>query len=47
MLLSIALFVLAGLEIMPVYIFWPALILLGIGFIMAVVGFFRKDNERN
>lgn len=47
MLLSIALFVLAGLKIMPVYTFWPALILLGIGFIMAVVGFFRKDNERN
>lgn len=46
MLLSIALFVLAGLEIMPVYVFWPALILLGIGFIMAVNGFFTKDNER-
>lgn len=46
MLLSIAMFVLAGLKIMPVYIFWPALILLGSGFIMAVVGFFTKDNER-
>lgn len=45
MLLGIAMFVLAGLKIMPVYVYWPALILLGIGFIMAVVGFFTKDNE--
>ena len=44
MLLSIALFVLAGLKIMPVYVFWPAIILLVIGFVMAVIGFFSKDN---
>ena len=45
MLLSIALFVLAGLIIMPVYAFWPAIILLIIGFIMATIGFFSKDTE--
>jgi len=44
MLLSIALFVLAGLKIMPVYAFWPAIILLIIGFAMAAIGFFSKDN---
>lgn len=44
MLLSIALFVLAGLKIMPVYSFWPAIILLVIGFVMAMVGFFSKSN---
>lgn len=47
MLLSIALFILAGLEIMPVYVFWPAIILLIIGFIMAAIGFFTKDSKRN
>jgi hypothetical protein len=44
MLLGIALFILAGLEIMPVYAFWPAIVLLVIGFVMAVMGFFSKDN---
>ena len=44
-LLSIALFVLAGLKIMPVYAFWPAIILLIVGFIMATIGFFSKDTE--
>lgn len=44
MLLSIAMFVLAGLKIMPVYVFWPAIILLVIGFVVAVIGFFSKDN---
>lgn len=44
MLLSIALFVLAGLKIMPVYAFWPAIILLVVGFIMATIGFFSKDS---
>ncbi len=45
MLLCIALFVLAGLKIMPVYAFWPANILLIVGFIMATIGFFSKDTE--
>lgn len=49
MLFSIALLILAGLEILPIYAFWPAIILLGIGFTMAVVGFvagfFIKDDE--
>jgi len=45
LLLSTALFVLAGLKVMPVYVFLPAMILLGVGFIMAVIGFFTKDNE--
>ena len=44
MLLSIAFFVLVGLKNMPVYIFWPAMILLIVGFIMAVVGFFSNSN---
>jgi hypothetical protein len=44
MLLGIALCILAGLKIMPVYVFWPAIFLLVIGFVMAVIGFFSKDN---
>lgn len=44
MLLGIALLVLAGLEIMPVYAFWPAVILVLCGFILAIIGFAIKDN---
>jgi hypothetical protein len=44
MLLGIALIVLAGLNIMSVYFFWPAIFLVVIGFVMAVIGFFSKDN---
>lgn len=45
MLLSIALLILVGLNIMPIYAFWPAVILVLIGFIMAVIGFFSKNNK--
>ena len=41
---KLAFFVLVGLKNMPVYIFWPAMILLIVGFIMAVVGFFSNSN---
>ena len=45
MLLGIALLILAGLEIMPIYVFWPAVILVLAGFMMAVIGYFSKDNK--
>lgn len=45
MLFGIALLILAGLEIMPIYVFWPAVILVLAGFIMAVIGYFRKGNK--
>ena len=45
MLLGIALLILAGLEIMPIYVFWPAAILVLAGFMMAVIGYFSKDNK--
>lgn len=45
MLLGIALLILAGLEIMPIYVFWPAVILVLAGFIMAVIGYFSKGNK--
>lgn len=38
MLLGITLLILAGLEIMPIYVFWPAVILVLAGFMMAVIG---------
>ena len=44
MLLGIALLILAGLEIMPIYVFWPAVILVLAGFMMAVIGYFSKGN---
>lgn len=43
MLLGLALLVLAGLKIMPVYTFWPAIILVLVGFVIAVIGFFNRD----
>lgn len=45
MLFGIALLILAGLEIMPIYVFWPAVILVLDGFIMAVIGYFSKGNQ--
>ena len=45
MLFGIALLNLAGLEIMPMYVFWPAVILVLSGFIMAVIGYFSKGNK--
>lgn len=45
MLLGIALLILAGLEIMPIYVFWPAVILVLAGFMMAVIGYFSKGNK--
>lgn len=44
MLLGIALLILAGLEIMQIYVFWPAVILVLAGFMMAVIGYFSKGN---
>lgn len=45
MLFGIALLILAGLEIMPIYVFWPAVILVLAGFMMAVIGYFSKCNK--
>ena len=45
MLLGIALLILAGLEIIPIYVFWPAVILVLAGFMMAVIGYFSKGNK--
>ena len=45
MLFGIALLILAGLEIMLIYVFWPAVILVLSGFIMAVIGYFSKGNK--
>ena len=45
MLLGIALLILAGLEIMPIYVFWPAVILVLAGFMMVVIGYFSKGNK--
>ena len=44
-LLVIALLILAGLEIMPIYVFWPAVILVLAGFMMVVIGYFSKGNK--
>lgn len=45
MLFGIALLILAGLEIIPIYVFWPAVILVLAGFMMAVIGYFSKGNQ--
>jgi len=45
MLFGIALLILAGLEIMPIYVFWPAAILVLTGFTMDVIVYFSKDNK--
>lgn len=44
-LLVIALLILAGLEIMLIYVFWPAVILVLAGFVMVVIGYFSKGNK--
>ena len=44
MLLGIAIMVLAGLEVIYVGIMWVSLLLISVGFIMAVAGFFSKDS---
>ena len=44
-LLVIALLILAGLEIMLIYVFWPAVILVLAGFMMVVIGYFSKGNK--
>lgn len=45
MLFGIELLILAELEIMPIYVFWPAVILVLAGFMMAVIGYFSKGNQ--
>ena len=45
MLLGIALLIHAGLEIMPIYVFWPAVILVLAGFMITVIGYFSKGNK--
>ena len=45
MLLGITLLILAGLEIMPIYVFWLAVILVLAGFMMVVIGYFSKGNK--
>lgn len=45
MLLGITLLILAGLEIMPIYVFWLAVILVLAGFMMAIIGYFSKGNK--
>jgi len=47
MLLGIALLILMGLNIMPIYAFWPAAILVLVGFIMAVIGFSAKISNKS
>ena len=47
MLLGIALLILMGLNIMPIYAFWPAAILVLVGFIMAVIGFSAKITNKS
>lgn len=45
MLFGIALLILAGLEIIPIYVFWPAVILVLAGFMITVIGYFSKGNK--
>lgn len=44
MLLGIAIMILAGLGVIYVGIMWAAFLLISVGFIMAVTGFFSKDS---
>lgn len=44
MLLGIAIMILAGLDLVYVGAMWAAFLLIAVGFIMAVTGFFSNDN---
>lgn len=44
MLLGIAIMILAGLKLIYMGIIWASFLLIPMGFIMAVSGFFSKDN---
>lgn len=44
MLLGIAIMILAGLEVIYAGIMWASFLLIAIGFMMAVMGFFSKDS---
>lgn len=44
MLLGIAIMILAGLELIYIGIMWASFLLIPVGFIMAVIGFFSKDS---
>ena len=44
MLLGIAIMILAGLELIYICIVWASFLLIPVGFIMAVIGFFSKDS---
>lgn len=43
MILAVAILVMAGFELIPSIICWAAFLLLFIGFIIAVEGYFNKD----
>ncbi|MBR5806859.1 MAG: hypothetical protein IKY30_08870 [Oscillospiraceae bacterium] len=45
MLLGIAIMILAGLEVIYVGAMWASFLLIVVGFVMAVIGFFSKDSE--
>lgn len=44
MLLGIAIMILAGLEVIYAGIMWASFLLIAIGFMMAVAGFFSKNS---
>ena len=44
MLLGIAIMILAGLELIYIGIMWASFLLIPVGFIMSVIGFFSKDS---
>ena len=41
---SFAIMILAGLELIYIGIMWASFLLIPVGFIMAVIGFFSKDS---
>lgn len=44
MLLGIAIMILAGLKLVYIGMMWASFLLIPTGFIMAAIGFFRKDS---
>lgn len=44
MLLALVIIALTGLKILYVGFMWAAFVLVFIGFLMAIIGFFSKDN---